>query len=308
MAVKNQVMSVFLNEDKQKKYLQSILGERTSQFITSLCTLVGSNSNLQDCDRVSLMSCALKATSMNLPFDQNLGFAYAIPYKRKIKKPSGEWEEITEAQFQMGVKGYIQLAQRTSQIEKLNAIEVVEGEFKGRDIFGEPVIQFLQDEDERNKLIHEGKIIGYLAAMKLINGFIKIIYWSKNQLLDHADRYSQSYKWAEHGDKSKGGGKKDSVWHTNFEAMAKKTVLKNLISQYAPLTTEMREAIKYDQSVITIGQNGEEKIDYVDSMESMENINLEAQAEIESNNCQGEVIDIDVTPVKDKTKKNKERL
>lgn len=288
-------MSTFLNKEETREYLKGILGDKTNQFITSLSTLAGSSTALQNCDKKSLMTCMLKATSMNLPFDQNLGFAYAIPYKRKIKNPMGSgYTEITEAQFQMGAKGYIQLAQRSSQIEKLNAIEVVEGEFKGRDIFGEPIIQFLQDEETRNNLVRAGKIIGYMAAMRLINGFTKVIYWSKGQLLNHANEYSQSYKWAEYGDKSKGGGNKDSVWHTNFDAMAQKTVLKSLISKYAPMTTEMSEAIKYDQSVIRMDDNGVENVDYVDNADLMQGSIVDSSLEIKANNCKGEAINIDI--------------
>lgn len=235
-------MSSFLTTENNKKYLESLLGDKTQAFITSLSTMVGSNATLNKCDRASLLGCALKATSMNLPFDQNLGFAYAVPYANK-------------AQFQMGYKGYIQLAQRSSQIQQLNAREVREGEYKGDDMMGEPVIEWLSVEEREDK-----EIVGYMAGMKLVNGFTKIIYWSKAKIEKHADRYSQAYKYA------KKTGQADAVWVSNFDAMAKKTVLKDLISKYAPMSVEMQDAIKYDQSVIlTDPETGTEEIVYIDN-------------------------------------------
>ena len=240
-------MSKYLTKENNKQYLESLLGDKTQAFITSLSTMVGSNANLNACDRASLLGCALKATSMNLPFDQNLGFAYAVPYANK-------------AQFQMGYKGFIQLAQRSSQIQQLNAREVVEGEYKGDDMMGEPIIEWLPVEEREDK-----EIVGYMAGMKLINGFIKIIYWSKPKIEKHANRYSQAYRSA------KKKGDKDAVWVNNFDAMAKKTVLKDLISKYAPMSVEMQQAIKYDQSVIlTDPETGEEQIEYIDNPTEVE--------------------------------------
>lgn len=252
-------MSSFLTSENNKKYLESILGEKTQTFITSLSTMVGSNKQLNNCDRASLLGCALKATSMNLPFDQNLGFAWAVPY-------------AGQAQFQMGYKGYIQLAQRSSQILQLNAKEVVEGEYKGDDIMGEPIVEWLPVDEREGK-----EIVGYMAGMKLVNGFVKIIYWSKQKIEKHADRYSQAYKYA------KKTGQKDAVWVSNFDAMAKKTVLKDLISKYAPMSVDMQQAIKYDQSVIlTDPDTGTEEVLYVDNPEEIriETISKEQQEEI----------------------------
>lgn len=240
-------MSSFLTTENNKKYLESLLGDKTQAFITSLSTMVGSSTSLNSCDRASLLGCALKATSMNLPFDQNLGFAYAVPYSNK-------------AQFQMGYKGFIQLAQRSGQIQQLNAREVVEGEYKGDDMMGEPVIEWLPVEEREDK-----EIVGYMAGMKLANGFTKIVYWSKVKIEKHADRYSQAYRYAK---KTK---QKDAVWVNNFDAMAKKTVLKDLISKYAPMSVEMQQAIKYDQSVIlTDPETGEEQVEYIDNPREVE--------------------------------------
>ena len=252
-------MSSFLTTENNKKYLESLLGDKTQAFITSLSTMVGSNATLNKCERASLLGCALKATSMNLPFDQNLGFAYAVPYK-------------DQAQFQMGYKGFIQLAQRSGQIQQLNPREVVEGEYKGDDIMGEPIIEWLPNEEREGK-----EIVGYMAGMRLVNGFTKIIYWSKAKIEAHANKYSQAYRYA------KKVGQKDAVWISNFDAMAKKTVLKDLISKYAPMSVEMQQAIKYDQSVVlTDPETGSEEVVYVDNPEenTIVTISKEQQEEI----------------------------
>jgi len=235
-------MSSFLTSENNKKYLESLLGDKTQSFITSLSSMVGSNSVLNKCDRASLLGCALKATSMDLPFDQNLGMAWCIPYGDK-------------AQFQMGYKGFIQLAQRSGQIAQLNAKEVVEGEYLGDDMLGEPIINWKPVDEREDK-----KVVGYMAGIRLINGFTKIIYWSIAKIEKHASTYSQAYRYA------KKTGQVDAVWITNFDGMAKKTVLKDLISKYAPMSIEMQQAVKFDQSVIlTDPESGTEEIIYPDN-------------------------------------------
>ena len=248
-------MSAFLSKDNIRAYLQNLLGDRTAQFITSLSTIVGSDEKLNACTRNSLMSCALKATSMNLPLDPSLGFAYAIPFKDNSKKDQNG-EAITVAQFLLGAKAFTQLAYRSGQISRLNVKEVVDGEYKGLDFIGEPVIEFLPEDERTGR-----EVIGYMAGMQLTNGFVKVTYWSTNQLLKHASLYSQTYKAD-----IKYGSKK-SLWNTNFDAMAKKTVLKNLLSKYAPLDTTLQQAIKYDQATIQYNEEtGEEEITYPDNV------------------------------------------
>lgn len=253
-------MSVYLSNDNTKKYLQSILGEKTGQFITSLTSLAGSSKALKNCDRNSLLSCALKATSMELPFDQNLGFAWCIPYK-------------TTATFQVGVKGYIQLALRTGQYQSLNARDVRQGEFSGRDFVGDPIINWLPDEERANK-----EIIGFMAGLQLINGFKKVIYWSVPEIERHAEKYSQSYRKYK-----KTGNVDDTIWASQFEKMAEKTVLKSLISRYGIMSTDMQKAVKSDQSKINIDlETGEESIEYIDNPEvtDIQNLSTEEQRKI----------------------------
>ena len=211
MPVSNELvpMSQYLSSPKMKNYLQSMLGNNINNFVTSLSSLTGSNPKLNECTRETLLGCALKATGMNLPFDQNLGFAWVVPFRDNRANS-------TVAQFQIGTKGFIQLALRSKQVTKLNAFDVREGEYKGRDRFGDIRIEFIEDDDER-----ESKpVIGYAAAIQLTNGFEKTIYWNMAKLKNHAMTYSQSYRFAE-SDR----GRKDSIWHTNFDAMAKKTII-----------------------------------------------------------------------------------
>lgn len=248
-------MSVYLSNEKTKNYLQSILGARTGQFITSLTSLASSSKSLRNCDRNSLLACALKATSMNLPFDPNLGFAWAVPYK-------------TTATFQIGIKGYIQLALRTSQYKALNARDVREGEFCGHDFVGDPIINWLTEEERANK-----EIIGFMAGLELINGFRKVIYWTVSDVEKHAERYSQSYRKFQ-----KTGNQDDAIWASQFEKMAEKTVLKALISRYGIMSTDMQQAVQADKSKLQIDlDTGEENIEYIDNPNTIEIENLSTE-------------------------------
>lgn len=223
-----------LNGSYMSNYLFQTLGEKKAEFVANVTTLVSNNKNLQDCDANSVIFSALKATALDLPLDQNLGFAYVIPYKG-------------QAQFQMGYKGFIQLAMRSGQFKTINVRDVREGEIVGEDfISGE--MQFKRIEGREEK-----PIIGYVAYIRLINGFEKMSYWTKKEIEDHATKYSQSYS-------SKNEYvRKNSNWSTNFDGMAEKTALKLLLAKYAPLSIQMQSAIKADQAVIT--EQGERYID-----------------------------------------------
>lgn len=268
---KQAAMSVYLSNENTKKYLQSILGERTGQFITSLTSLAGSSAELQNCDRNSLLSCALKATSMNLPFDPNLGFAWAVPYgniaPRSRCSHGSPFGQTLRATFQVGSKGYTQLALRTGQYRSLNARDVSEGEFAGRDFVGDPIINWLPDEERANQ-----KVIGYMAGLELTNGFRKVIYWSVQDVEKHAERYSQGYRYYLKNGASKSqsrSGNRQSPWASDFDKMAEKTVLKALISKYGIMSTDMQQAVQYDQSSINIDmETGEEQIEYLDNPEA----------------------------------------
>lgn len=252
-----QAFNGFMMNPNTQDYLKSVLKEKSASFMNNMVALVANNRALQPCKPASIMYVGLKATALGLPLDQNLGFAYAIPYK---DNKAGE----TVAQFQMGYKGFIQLALRTGQFSTINATDIREGEISSINrLTGE--ITFTDVPDRAGR-----KIVGYAAFFRLTNGFRKTLYMSVEEITEHAKRYSQTFK-SEYTRKS-------SKWTTDFDAMATKTVIKLLLSKYAPLSVEMqelREAITADQA--SFGDNGE--IDYIDGV-GVEEISAEAVQEV----------------------------
>ena len=224
-----------------------MLGDKKSSFVNNLTALVANNKALQECEPLTTMYAAIKATALDLPLDQNLGFAYVIPYRNNK-------EGKTEAQFQMGYKGYIQLAMRSGQFRTINVRDVREGEIVDEDFVSGELKFAKLPADKRN----DAPIVGFVAYFELTNGFRKMSYWSVEELKAHGLRYSQTYA-------SKNAYTRDnSKWATDFEAMASKTVLKLLLAKYAPLSVEMQNAVKIDQAVIRDAQGTP---DYVDAVE-----------------------------------------
>ena len=206
----------FITREDTQGYLEKTLGYKKSSFINNAVALVSNVEKLQKCDPKTIMFACIKATALDLPLDQNLGFAYVIPY--------GEL-----AQFQIGYKGIIQLAQRSGQMQTINVRDVREGEIEEEDfVSGE--MKFKQITKDRENT----KIIGYVGYFKLLNGFYKSLYMTTAQLQQHGKKYSKFYS---------------GVWTENFDAMAQKTVLKLLLNKYAPLSVEMQDAIRSDQAV-----------------------------------------------------------
>lgn len=221
------------------EYLSRILGERKASFVNNLTALVANNENLQKCKPVTLMYAALKATALDLPLDQNLGYAYVIPY--------GD-----VAQFQIGYKGFKQLALRTNMFSCLNVTDVRDGEIALRNrLTGEITFSFIQDEEKRQ----DAKIIGHVAYFRLQNGFEQMLYMSNEELRAHGSKYSQTFK------SEKDYVRKNSKWSTDFDVMAQKTVMKLNLSKNAPLSIELRDAIRFDQAVI----EEENKPKYIDN-------------------------------------------
>jgi recombination protein RecT len=237
---------------KTQEYLASVLGEKKQAFVNNMTALVSNDKALQVCDPMSLMFAALKVTSLDLPLDNNLGFAHVIPYKNNK-------ENKIEAQVQLGYKGIAQLAIRSGQFEIINVTDVREGELKGRNrMTGELEFDWIVDDAARLK----AKVIGYVGYFKLLSGYSKTTYWSIAELEQHGVKYSQSFK--------RGYG----VWKDNFDAMAKKTVLKLMLNKGdAPMSVEMQQAIKYDQSVI-LDENGSHR--YVDNQKPTAEDKLDA--------------------------------
>ena len=217
-----------IKAEKTQKYLTSVLGNKKDSFVTSLISAVANNEALQVCEPMSILYTAMKATALGLPIDPNLGYAAMIPFK---DTKAGK----TLCQFQIQRDGWVELLMRTGQV-KFVANEVVhEGELVKHNKF---TGEYIFDEDAKKS----DKVIGYMAYIKLTNGFEKTVYWTIEECKAHALRYSQTFK--------KGYG----VWKDNFDAMSLKTVLKHLIKKYAPKSVEVLNAISDDQTVLN--ENG----------------------------------------------------
>lgn len=223
-------------------YLQGVLGERKGEFVNNITALVANNRQLQECEPTTLMFAALKATALRLPLDPNLAQAHVIPYRNNKTR-------TVEAQFQMGWRGFVQLAIRSGQFQTINVTDIREGEMQGYDLIsGEMQVKAMP---EREKL----PVVGYMAFFRLTNGFAKSLYMTAGEVEQHAKRYSQTY--ASKNDYVRNNSK----WTTDFDAMARKTVLKLLLSRFAPLSVDMQQAVQADQAVM----RGDSNFSYVDN-------------------------------------------
>lgn len=225
-----QSLEVLLNKDNVKKRFEEILGKKAAGFMSSIISATKANQKLRAANPNSVLSSAVVAATLDLPINQNLGFAHIVPYGG-------------EAQFQMGWKGFVQLAIRTNQYRSMNAAAVYEGELKSYNrITGE--IEFDLDAKKSNK------VIGYVAFFKLINGFEKYFYMTLEEVTAHGKRYSKSFS--------------SGNWSTNFEPMALKTVIKLLLSKWGILSIEMQTAMEADQAIVNARGEGFE-FDYKDA-------------------------------------------
>lgn len=243
------------------KIYQMVGSTDAQEFITSITSAVNTNPALAECDSQSIISAALLGQSLHLKPSPQLGYFYMVPYWNKNKN-------CKEAQFQIGYKGYLQLAIRTGEYVDIDVIEIRQGEYKGRNrLTGKPEFEFVDDDAVRENL----PVIGYMAYFEMKNGYIKRLYWSKEKMVKHADEYSQAFSLEEKQVSTKNGSVKkvsfddyekgnyeegtewlySSFWYKNFDEMAKKTMLRQLLSKHALLSTEMQKAVESDQAVIT---------------------------------------------------------
>lgn len=226
MAMPMVPLQQYLQGEKIKARFAEILGKNAPAFMSAILSIYNGNPLLQKCDNKSIIGAAGLAATVNLSISPAMGQAYIVPFRSK---------DSYQAQFQIGVRGMIQLAHRTGQYSRLHAGAVYEGEITGfNPVTGEPII------GERTG----DKVVGYIAYMKLINGFEKAVYMSTEEIEAHAYKYSQSYK----SDKNKGW--RSSPWTTNFDSMASKTVLKRLLKNYGILSAEMAEVFQADMGVV----------------------------------------------------------
>lgn len=251
LSVLGQVKS-YLSQDTVKEKFTEVLGNKAPQFMTSITNAIGGNPSLQKCDAKSILSSALVAATYDLPIDSNLGFSALVPYYDGKTK-------TFKAQFQMMYKGFVQLAIRSGAYENMNVSEVYEDEILSYNpITGEMQLAKDLSKCEQRKNGEKDKIVGYYAWFKLLTGFRKELFMTVDEVKAHAATYSASYK------KDIEKGWTASKWSTDFESMAKKTVLKLLLSRWGVLSVDMQRAIVDDQKIFD--ENGEES--YTDNPEN----------------------------------------
>lgn len=244
-------ISAYLSQDATKNYINNMIGGKNgARFISSIVSAVNANSQLQECTNTSILSGALLGESLNLSPSPQLGQYYLVPYNDKNKGKV--------AQFQLGYKGYIQLAIRSGQYKKLNVLPIKEGELIRFDPLNEEIeVKLIEDEEEREK----APTAGYYACFEYNNGFKKAIYWSKKKMEAHALKYSKGYA----------AKKGFTFWEKDFDAMAMKTLLRHLISRWGIMSIELQQAMDGDMAVI----NEDGTKTYVENDDSI----IEAQVE-----------------------------
>lgn len=243
-------LTAYLSNDAVKNQINSIVGGKNgTRFISSIISAVNANASLQECTNASILSAALLGESLNLSPSPQLGQYYMVPFKNNNAG-------VKVAQFQLGYKGYIQLAIRSGQYKKLNVLAIKEGELINFNPLDEEIeVKLIADEAEREK----AETIGYYAMFEYTNGFKKAMYWSKEKMKAHAIKYSQGYA----ADVKK--GTKWTFWSKDFDGMAYKTMLRQIISKWGIMSIEMQTAFDSDMAVI----NEDGTKDYVEMDEGM---------------------------------------
>lgn len=229
---------------------------RAARFVASITSAVAATPALQTTTPASILACGLLGESLNLSPSPQLGQYYLVPFKQKAKYDrQGNLiaPERSTATFIIGYRGLIQLAIRSGQYKKLNVLEIKEGELVGFDPLNEEIeVNLIQDFEEREA----APTVGYYAMFEYTNGFRKALYWSKQKMLSHAGHYSkafskQAYEKIQRGEiPERDMWKYYSFWYGDFDAMAKKTMLRQLISKWGVMSTEMQTAMASDNTTV----------------------------------------------------------
>lgn len=239
--------TAYLTQDAVNAQIAKVVGGKNStRFVSSIISAVQINPQLQECTNQSILSAALQGEALNLPPSPQLGYFWMVPFNNKKKG-------CKEAQFQLSAKGYKQLAMRSGQYLDIDVLYIHEGEYLGRDkITGKQKFEFIEDDDVREST----PIIGYLAYFEMLNGFKKQLFWTKAKMEKHADKYSQAFsleaakKLAEGKIPQSDLWKYSSYWYASFDEMAEKTMIRQLLSKWGMLTTEIASAMDSDMAVI----------------------------------------------------------
>jgi recombination protein RecT len=235
-------LTAYLSQDAVKNQINNVIGGQNGQrFISSIVSAVNNNPQLSECTNQSILSGALLGESLNLSPSPQLGQYYLVPFNDK--------NQGKVAQFQLGYKGYIQLAIRSGQYKKLNVLAIKEGELVKFDPLNEEIeVNLIENEEEREN----AETTGYYAFFEYVNGFRKAIYWSRAKMEAHALKYSAGYR----------AKKGYTFWEKDFDGMAYKTMLRQLISKWGIMSIDMQTAIDADMSVI----NEDGTKEYVDNV------------------------------------------
>lgn len=256
----------FITQDVIKKRIESTIGsERGQRFITAITSAVTNNKDLAKCTNDSIYSGALLGESLNLSPSPQLGHYYLVPFSitvkdssgKPVKDENGKYVQEKVAQFQLGYKGYLQLAIRSGQYKKINVLGIKEGELIRYNPLDEEIeVKLIEDEEEREK----APTIGYYAMFEYTNGFKKSMYWSKSKMTEHAKKYSQGYR------SDLNNNTAYTFWSKNFDGMAYKTMLRQIISKWGIMSIDMQTA--YEKDMATIKEDGTPE--YVDNQETIE--------------------------------------
>jgi len=245
LANRNQKPSFTLTmtSESVKRQINNIVGKNSEKFITSIVSAVQTNPALQECENMSIVSAALLGESLKLSPSPQLGHYYMVPFNNTKKG-------CKEAQFQLGYKGYLQLAIRSGQYKKINVLAIKQGELVRFDPLEETIeVSLIDDEYARE----QAPTIGYYAMFEYLNGFRKAMYWSRQKMEAHALKYSKGYA----------AKKGYTFWEKDFDGMALKTMIRQLISKWGIMSIEMQQAYEADQAVIH--EDGSK--DYIDTVD-----------------------------------------
>ena len=245
----------------QNRIAKTIGSDRGQRFITAIVSAVNNNQDLAKCTNNSIYSGALLGESLNLSPSPQLGHYYLVPFNVKKQDINGKdyWE--SQAQFQLGYKGYLQLAIRSGQYKKINVLAIKEGELISYNPLDEEIqVKLIEDEETREN----AKTIGYYAMFEYFNGFKKTLYWSRKKMQAHAEKYSQGYR----SDLKKGTSY--TFWSKDFDGMAYKTMLRQLISKWGIMSIDLQNAIEKDMGIIQEDGN----VDYPDNQPSVPEANI----------------------------------
>ena len=239
--------SVMITTQSYQNLINNTLRDpgRARSFTASITSAVAVNPALQECDAGTILAGALLGESLKLSPSPQLGQYYLVPFKNKR-------QQTVTAQFVLGYKGYIQLALRSGQYKDLDVMVIKQGEYSGKDPeTGKARFKFIEDDDVRDAL----PTVGYMAFFEYLNGFRKVIYWSKEKMMTHADTYSPSFSRKGYEDLLAGKvpqsemWRYSSFWYKNFDDMAKKTMLRQLISRWGVMSVDMQTALEHDDTI-----------------------------------------------------------